>query len=216
MDDKQLIAAENISADVFHQILALAITGKGALAGAKTTAKQQLEKTGDPESAIRSIVNQHLALAGGQGFATNWGGFLLSVVTIPANIGAHAFVQARMVAAIAHLRGYELDDPRVRTAILMCMLGPSAGAALVSKGALPSSPLVVATAPVFDSHLDGTVAKVLLERAMSSVSGKRLGLMLARGVPFVGGGVGAAVDAWNTRTIARHTLGALPSRRRKS
>lgn len=213
MDDKQLATAENLSADVFHQILELAITGKGALAGAKTTAKQQLEKSGDPEGAIRAIVKQHLALAGGQGFATNWGGILLSVVTIPANIGASAFVQARMVSAIAHLRGYELADPRVRTALLMCMLGPSAGAALVSKGVLPSSPLVVATAPVFDEHLDGAVAKVLLERALSSVGGKRLGVMLAKGIPFVGGGVGAAVDAWSARTVANYALDELPSRR---
>lgn len=213
MDDKQLAAAENLSADVFHQILELAITGKSALAGAKTIAKQQLEKYGDPEAAVRAIVNQHLALAGGQGFATNWGGLLMSVVTVPANLAASAFVQARMVAAVAHLRGYELADPRVRTAILMCMLGPSAGADLVSKGQLPSSPLVVATAPVFDDHLDGAVSKALLERALSSVGGKRFGVMIARGIPFVGGGVGAAVDLWSTRLIANHTLDELPSRR---
>lgn len=215
MDDKQLAAAENISADVFHQILDLAIKGKGALPGAKATANQQLEKSGDPETAVRSVINQHLAYAGGQGFATNWGGILLSVVTIPANMAASAFVQARMVAAIAHLRGYELVDPRVRTALLMCMLGPSAGAALVSKGVLPSSPLVVATAPVFDAQLDGAVAKVLLERAFSAVSGKRLGVMLGKRIPFVGGGVGAAVDAWSTRSIARYAVAALPSRRPK-
>ncbi|NLE96767.1 MAG: EcsC family protein [Propionibacterium sp.] len=215
MDNKQLAAAENLSADVFHQILDLAISGKGALTGAKVLAKQQLEKSRDHERAVRSVINQHLALAGGQGFATNWGGILLSVVTIPANMGASAFVQARMVAAIAHLRGYELVDPRVKTAILMCMLGPSAGAALVSKGVLPSSPLVVATAPVFDAQLDGAVAKVLLERALSSVGGKRLGVMLGKGIPFVGGGVGAAVDAWSTRAVANHTLEALPSRRPK-
>lgn len=215
MDNKQIASAENISADVFHQILDLAISGKGRLPGAKVTAKQTLEKSGDHEAAVRATVNQHLALAGGQGFATNWGGFFLSLVTIPANIAAAAFVQARMVAAIAHLRGYELSDPRVRTAILMCMLGPSAGAALVSKGVLPSSPLVVATAPVFDEKLDGAVAKVLLERSLSSVGGKRLGVMLAKGIPFVGGGVGAAVDAWGARSIANHTLEALPSRRPK-
>ncbi len=216
MDDKQLAAAENLSADVFHQILELAITGKSALAGAKTIAKQQLEKYGDHEAAVSALVNQHLALAGGQGFATNWGGVLMSVVTVPANIAASAFVQARMVSAVAHLRGYELNDPRVRTAILMCMLGPSAGAALVSKGVLPSSPLVVATAPVFDDHLDGAVSKVLLERAISSVGGKRVGVMVARGIPLVGGGVGAAVDFWSTRLIARHALDELPSRRPKN
>lgn len=216
MENKQLANAENMSADVFHQILELAISGKGSLAGAKTIAKQQLEKTGDHETAVRSLITQHLALAGGQGFATNWGGLFVSVLTIPANVAASSFVQARLVAAIAHLRGYELADPRVRTAILMCMLGPSASRTLLSKGVLPSSPLGVATAPVFDADLDGAVAKALLERALSSVGGKRLGLMALKGIPLVGGGVGAAVDAWTTRQVANHALSQLPNRRPKA
>ena len=192
MDNNQLANAEHMSADVFHQILELAITGKGGLAGAKTVAKQQLEKAGNHDAAVRAVV------------------------TIPANVAASSFVQARMVAAVAHLRGYELADPRVRTAILMCMLGPSAGQALVAKGVLPSSPLMVATAPGFDDNLDGAVAKALLERALSAVGGKRLGLMVLKGIPLVGGGVGAAVDAWTTRHIANHTLAELPNRRPKS
>lgn len=215
MDQNQLAVTEHVSADVFHQILELAITGRNPLSGAKTIAKQHLEKAGESESAIRTLVTQHLALAGGQGFATNWGGFLVSIVTIPANIAAAAFVQARMVSGIAHLRGYELHDPRVRTAILMCMLGPKSGPSLVAKGVLPSSPLAVATAPVFDAQLDGAVARVLMERAFSSVSGKRMGVMLAKRVPLVGGGVGAAVDAWTAHTIAQHALDELPSRRPK-
>lgn len=214
MDDKQL-AAENLTADMFHQVLELAIVGKGTLSGAKTVAAQQLAKQGNPEAAVQSVITAHLALAGGQGFATNWGGLLLSLVTIPANVAAATFVQARMVAAIAHLRGYELSDPRVRTAILMCMLGPSAGPDLIAKGVLPSTPFVVATAPVFDERLDGAVTKVLLERALNFVGGKRVGVWLAKGIPLVGGGVGAAVDAWSTHKIAEHTCEELPSRRPK-
>lgn len=211
----QLAPAENLSADVFHQILELAITGKGSLSGAKKIAGEQLEKHRDHEAAVRSIVTQHIALAGGQGFATNWGGFLVSLVTIPANIAASAFVQARMAAAVAHLRGYELSDPRVRTAILMCMLGPKAAETLLAKGTIPSSPLAVATAPVFDSHLDGVVSKALLDRAMNQVGGKRIGVFLAKGIPLVGGGVGGAVDAWSANVVAKHLLAELPSRRKR-
>ena len=39
-------------------------------------------------------------------------------ITIPANITGLALIQCRMIAGIAHLRGYDLDDPRVRNAIL--------------------------------------------------------------------------------------------------
>lgn len=206
---------EGVTADVFHEILTLAIDGKGKLPGAKHAAKQLLRQHGDTESAITRMIANHIAMASGQGFATNWGGFLVSLVTIPANLAAASFLQARLVSGIAHLRGYELNDPRVRTAILMVMLGPSGNASLVSKGVLPSSPMVVATAPVFDARLDGQVSKALLDRALNQVTGKRLGVWLAKRVPLVGGGVGAAVDGWSTHQIAQHALNEFPSRRPK-
>ena len=137
-NNKVVATAEGLTSDAFHRLLDLAITGRGKLQGARTIANNQLRQRNDQEDAIRWLSNQHIALAGGQGFATNWGGFLLSLVTIPANMAAAAFVQARAVAAIAHLRGYELNDPRVRTAILMVMLGPRGSAALIASGDLPS------------------------------------------------------------------------------
>ena len=216
MSDPNVVAvAEGLTANVFHEILDLAIEGKGKLPGAKHAAKQLLGQRSDVEGAINRLAMQHVAMASGQGFVTNWGGFIISLVTIPANLAAATFIQARLVSAIAHLRGYELSDPRVRTAILMVMLGPAANAELVSKGVLPSSPLVVATAPVFDARLDGQVSKALFDRAMNQVSGKRIGVWAAKRIPFVGGGVGAAVDGWFTSTIARHALAEFPSRRPK-
>lgn len=205
--------AEGLTSDAFHQVLELAIEGKGKLPGAKVAAKNLLVKHRDPEVAVDKVVTEHIALAGGQGFATNWGGFLVSLVTIPANIAAAAFVQARMVAAIAHLRGYELKDPRVRSAILMVMLGPSAGAALVARGQLPSTPLAIATAPVFDAKLDGQISKALFDRTMNQLGGKRLGVFIGKRIPFVGGGVGAVVDGLATHGIAKHALASFPSRR---
>ncbi len=206
---------EGITANVFLEILEFAIEGKGKLPGAKHAAKQLLVQRNDVESAISRMVTTHIAMASGQGFATNWGGFLVSIVTIPANLAAASFLQARLVSGIAHLRGYELSDPRVRTAILMVMLGPSGNAELVSKGVLPSSPLVVATAPVFDARLDLQVSKALLDRALNQVTGKRFGVWIGKRIPFVGGGVGAAVDGWSTRSIAMHALSEFPSRRPK-
>lgn len=205
--------AEGVTADAFHQLLDAAIAGRGVLPGAKAVAKRLLAKHRDPELAAAKVVTEHVALAGGQGFATNWGGILLSVVTIPANLAASTFVQARMVAAIAHLRGYDLSDPRVRSAILMVMLGPGSAKTLAQQGELPSSPLAVATAPVFDARLDGRISRALLDRAMGQVGGKRLGVMLGKRIPFVGGGVGAVVDGLATHAIAGLALRELPSRR---
>lgn len=207
--------ADGVPADLFHQLLDLAITGRGRLPGVKKAAGKLLSRHEDAEAAISRLITEHVAMASGQGFATNWGGFFVSFATIPANITASTFVQARLVAGIAHLRGYELEDPRVRTAIAMIMLGPGAGATLISRGVLPSSPFAVATAPMFDAELDRQVCRSLVERIMNQLSGKRLGVFLGKRIPFVGGGVGAAVDGWNTHSISRHALAELPSRRRR-
>lgn len=215
-EPKNVVAlAEGLTADVFHQLLELAIEGKGKLPGARSAARNLLGQHRDPEVAINWLVNQHVAYAGGQGFATNWGGFFVAFITIPANMAAAAFLQARVVAGVAHLRGYDLSDARVRTAILMVMLGPGANAGLISKGVLPSSPAAVATAPVFDEALDRHVSKELFDRSMNQMSGKRLGVWVSKRIPFVGGGVGAVVDGWSTHSIAHHAMQEFTSRRPK-
>ena len=64
-----------------------------------------------------------MRLAGAQGFVTNLGGLVTAAVAIPVNITGLALIQCRMIAGIAHLRGYDLDDPKVKNAILVCLLG---------------------------------------------------------------------------------------------
>ena len=205
--------AEGVTADVFHQVLETAISGKGRLPGAKAAAKKLIVKHQDPELAVSRAVTDHIAMASGQGFATNWGGIIFSMVTIPANLAAATFVQARLVATVAHLRGYELSDPRVRSAILMVMLGPNAAEAMVARGALPSTPLAVATAPVFDPDLDGRICHALFDRTVGHLGGKRLGVLAGKWIPFIGGGVGAVVDGWSMRSVARLAVKEFPSRR---
>ena len=59
------------------------------------------------------------------------------------------------------------------------------------------------------------VSKALLDRALNQLGGKRLGVWVGKRIPFVGGGVGAAVDGWSTLSIARHAEAEFPSRRPK-
>ncbi|ROR91581.1 EcsC family protein [Nocardioides aurantiacus] len=135
-------------AEIVHQALDRAIRGIGPLDGARTAAQKELEdQGGDVEKAIDKLVSTHLALAGAEGFATNLGGLVTAAATIPANISGLALLQCRMVAAIAHLRGYDVDDSRVRNAVLATMMGEDAVRSLVKKGKLPGTPHQIATLP---------------------------------------------------------------------
>lgn len=195
-----------------RQIVTLAIEGVGSLPGAKDTAARHLDRSHDVDAAVESLVRTHVALASAQGFATSLGGLATAIVALPANITGVAVLQVRLAATIAHLRGYDIDDPRVRTALLLCLLGDTSSQSGATKATLPR-PLVVATAPAYDGGLDRRVSEVVLGDLAGRIGGKHLAVQLLRGVPLVGAPVGGAVDGYLTYTIGAFVKCELVTRR---
>ena len=116
--------APGLTTAFVREALHRAIAGVGPLPPAAAAADKQLaEQKGDVDRAIHEVIENHVRLAGAQGFITNLGGMVTAAVTIPANITGLALIECRMIAGIAHLRGYDLEDPRVRNAILVLLLG---------------------------------------------------------------------------------------------
>jgi uncharacterized protein (DUF697 family) len=197
--------APQAAAGVLRQVLEIAIDGYQRFPGAEQLAESKLARfDGDHELAIDAVIDQHIRLAGVQGFVTSIGGLVTLPVALPANMTGLAVVQARMVAAIAHLRGYDLGDPRVRTAVITCMLGEDGVADRLRKSSLVTSPLAIATAPVFDPILDRQVAGEVVAELIARISGKRMALTVTRRVPLLGGAVGAGVDGWSTYRVGQY------------
>ena len=197
-----------------RQVLEIAIDGYGRLPSARSAAARHLQKqAGSADQAISSIIDHHVRLASAQGFVTNIGGLAMLPIAIPANITGVATVQVRMVAAIAHLRGYDLNDNRVRTALVMCLMGGEQVAEHIAEGTLPTSPLAVATAPIFDPELDRLVAEEVLTDLAARIGGKNVALAIVKRVPLMGGGVSAVMDGIATYQIGRYASGELVRRR---
>lgn len=197
--------APNVTAGFVHQALDRAIRGVGPLDGAAMAAEKQLdEQKGDVENAIREVIENNVRLAGAQGFLTNIGGLVTMTVMVPTNITGLALIQCRMVAGIAHLRGYDLDDRRTRNAILGCLLGEERMLSLIKKQKLPGTPMALATAPVHDPHLDGIMANEVASELFTKVAGKRIATTVGRRVPIVGGLVGMGADGYSTWKIGRY------------
>jgi len=206
--------APQAAGGVLRRVLEVAIDGLGPVPSAKQVAGKALEKHGGSvEAAIDGIVDSHVRLASAQGFVTNLGGLALLTVAVPANVTGVAVLQVRMVAAIAHLRGYDLDDGRVRTALVMCLLGGEQIGRFIGEGKLPTSPMAVATAPVFDPDLDRRVAEEVVGDLTTRIGGKNVALMVTKRVPVVGGGIGAVMDGLATRQIGKFAKGELAVRR---
>jgi uncharacterized protein (DUF697 family) len=208
--------APDITASFVHRALDRAVRGVGPLDAAATTAGKQLDQhKGDVDKAIKDVIEQHVRLAGAQGFLTNIGGLVTMTVTVPTNIAGLALIQCRMVAAIAHLRGYDLEDKRTRNAILAGLLGEERMLSLIKKKKLPGTPMALATAPVHDPHLDNVMANEVASELITKIAGKRIATTVGRRVPVVGGVVGAGTDGYSTWKIGRYVERDLLPRRRR-
>jgi hypothetical protein len=204
----------HMAGGVLRSVLELAIDGVGRLPGAKAAASRHLQRSGgEVDAAIQSIIDSHVRMASAQGFMANIGGLAMLPVAMPANLAGVAVIQTRMVAAIAHLRGYDLADNRVRTALIMCLLGGEEVARRIATGVLPTSPMAVATAPVFDAELDAQVAHEVAADLATRVGGKNLALVVTKRLPLIGGGIGAVVDGVATYQIGAYAKGELLRRR---
>ncbi len=198
-------AAPELSSHFVHEALRRAIAGAGPLAGAAAAGDKLLAKAqGDVDRAIHETIEDHVRFAGVQGFATNLGGLVTAAVTIPANITGLALIQCRLVAVVAYLRGYDLDDKRVRNAILACVLGEDSVKSLVRKKKLPSTPMGIATAPAHDPDLDRVVAAEVTSELITKVAGKRIATTVGRRIPVVGGLFGAGADGYATWQVGRY------------
>ena len=193
-----------------------AINGVGSLPGAAKIAQRLLdEQQGDVDKTIRELIEMHVRYAGAQGFVTNLGGLVTAAVAIPANVTGLALIQCRMVASIAWLRGYDLDDPRVRNAILATILGEDDVEKLMRKRRLPAPPMAMATAPHHDPDLNHVVAVEVASELITRVAGKRLASTIGRRVPVVGGVVGLTVDGFETWRVGRYADRELLPRARR-
>lgn len=208
--------APQVTHSFVREALQRAINGVGPLPSAAHAAEAQLaEQKGDVDKAVRELIENHVGYAGVQGFVTNLGGLVAMPVTIPVNISGLALLQCRMVAGIAHLRGYDLEDPRVRNAILATVLGKDSVEKLVKRKKLPAPPMALATAPVHHPALDPVVANEVASELIARVAGKRLATTAGRRVPVIGGVVGGGADALATWQVGRYASRELRPRNRR-
>jgi uncharacterized protein (DUF697 family) len=208
--------APEMTNNFVREALNRAIVGVGPLPPASVSARKQLDdEHGNVDRAIKGVIQLHVQYAGAQGFLTNLGGLVTAVVAVPANITGLALIQCRMIAAIAHLRGYDLDDPRVRNAILTCLLGKDDVDRLVRKKKLPAPPMALATAPAYDPDIERLITAEVASELITRVAGKRLATTIGRRVPIVGGLVGLTADAFATWQIGRYADKELLPRTRR-
>lgn len=188
------------------------LEGRGPLSPARELAEEALAKSdGDRERAVGRVARTATLTGGIGGFVTGLGGFVTMPVSLPLNV-AEFYIQAvRMVGGIATLRGYDVSEPRVRTAILLTLVGSESHEVLRKAG------LTSTTGALTSYALKGLPPAVLMMinkavgfRLMRGVSEKLLS-RLGRGLPLAGGVIGGGIDGYMMKKIADHAMEEFPA-----
>lgn len=165
------------------------------------------------DDRIDSLIRWQVARCGGTGFTTGLGGLITLPVALPAGLAAAYIIQARMVGSIAHIRGYDLQDERVRTLVLATL----AGDALVTqtmKGF--GGQFAVKTGTAMTNKIPGKIFIEINKKIgyrLITKSGSKGLINLTKIVPVLGGVVGGSVDAMATRTVGGVAKRAFPEDR---
>lgn len=203
---------DGIVGRLLQVLLDAGIDGLGPLKSARELAELAQHDTRTPEGAVKKIIRSHVVKGGVGGFVTSVGGFVTMPVALPANVVEFYVGATRMVAAIATLRGYDLNEPQVRTAVLLTLVGSDADEVLAKAGLTGGGGKVVGLVgqqlpPAALLILNKAIAFRLL-RGFGEKAFARLG----RAIPLAGGVVGGGIDVWMMKRIADHALQEFPPR----
>jgi hypothetical protein len=201
---------EGVVGRLVQVLLDAGIDGLGPLKSAQELADLARRDTRTTEGAVKKIIRSHVVKGGVGGFVTSVGGFVTMPVALPANVVEFYVGATRMVAGIATLRGYDLDDPQVRSAVLLTLVGSEADEVLAKAGLTGKTGKVVG---LVGQQLP-PAALLMLNKAIGfrilRGVGEKAFARLGRAIPLAGGVVGGGIDVWMMKRIADHALGEFP------
>lgn len=189
---------------VLNNLYNLAVSGNGAFGESiQELADEYVNRYGRTEKAIDRMVSNQRLKCTATGFVTGLGGLMTLPVAIPADLASSLYIEIRMIAAIAAIRGYDINSDEVKTLVYLCIVGNSSGDVLKQAG-LKS--LTNYTAKTLLPMISKTVAKKIAENVGNKLilkTSTKVLPKLGKMVPVVGGVVSGAYNYAEVSTYAK-------------
>ncbi|CAM3948706.1 EcsC family protein [Mesobacillus zeae] len=175
----------------------------GGIPGMDTSielAESYLQKSGTLDEKVKNLILWQNTKSATSGLLTGLGGIITLPVAVPANITSVILVQMRMVAAIAHMGGYDVKDDQVKTFVYACLAGNGAKDILKNAGIQIGRKLAVTGIKRIPFEVIKKINQAVGFRLLTKFGGKGV-INLGKMVPLAGGIIGGTVDALATNTI---------------
>ena len=197
-----ITATQNIWANLLNWTYDRAVTGATGIDKAIKLAEKYSSQELTIDRQVDALINRQRLLAGSSGFITGLGGLLTLPLVIPANLISVVFIQLRMIAAIAYIGGYDLEDRKVKTLVLACLAGNAVKDIFQEIGIR------------FGKNVTRQMVSSISERSLVSIN-EKIGFVLltrsggkgliniSKAIPLTGGIIGASFDMVTTSLIGR-------------
>ena len=173
-----------------------------ALISSRNLADEYLNDTSyrDQEHRVRAMVNWESSKNFTSGFLTGIGGLLTLPVAVPAALGASWFVQARFSAAIAQIYDHDLTEDRVRTLVLLSLVGDGVKEVFKRAGIQIGTKVTQQVIAKIPGRLLIEINKQVGFRLLTK-AGTTGVVNLIKWVPVVGGVIGGSIDGYACRKV---------------
>lgn len=193
-----------------NQLVSLGVEGVGPLKSATEVADECLRTSrGDVEDAVSRAIKLHVRYATTTGATTGLGGFITLPITLTAGLASSYVISARMVATVAHLRGYDVHSEEVRTVILTTLLGAGGAQALQQAGITIENKTLLAAVKKVPGRVLLDINRRVGYRLVTK-AGQTGVVNLTKLVPLIGAPIGASFENMYTRGISQYALRNFP------
>lgn len=201
--------SENTAIHLINWITERAIEGIPPLCSAQNLALEYQIDTSypDDEERIEALINWETSKNFTSGFITGLGGIITLPVAVPSSLGASWVIQARMAAAIAKLSGHDIQSDRVRTFVLLCLVGDACTEILKEVGIKVGQSFTRAAFQRIPGRLLIEINKRVGFRLLTK-AGEKGAINFIKMIPLAGGLVGGAFDAATCRIVGKQAKNA--------
>jgi uncharacterized protein (DUF697 family) len=192
------------TAKVLNNIYNLAVTGNGSFGDSiQELADEYVERYGPTEKAIDKMVSNQRLKCTATGFVTGLGGLVTLPITIPADLASSLYIEIRMIATVAAIRGYDINSDEVKTLVYLCIVGNSVGDVLKQAGLksltnYSAKVLIPKISKAVTAKVAENVGNKLLLKTSTKVLPK-----LGKMVPVVGGVLSGAYNYAEVSAFAK-------------
>lgn len=158
------------------------------------------KNNGDIEEASLSLIRYQIAKCSTSGFLTGLGGLITLPIAVPLDLSANYFIQMRMIAAIAHMNGYDVKSGQVKILIYCCLLGDACKDVMKNFGIQLGKKLTESAIKSISKEVIVKINQAVGFRLVTKFGEKGL-VNMGKMIPLFGGVIGASFDGYYCNNV---------------